>query len=189
MGEMGCVPASELRGSAAASEQVDAWPQTGSWTGTCRDVDRHSTPTALLPCSLAIPTGSRSDATKVAVALQPTVCAGFGIRVAARRLCPFAYPFPRPTTPLPGGRTAKDAKHAKERCFTPPESVTSVADSQDGVAFVGGMASSDLDRRSATGKEWKAGYRALKRQATFERSRCDLEGNCVPGGRRMGAGR
>jgi hypothetical protein len=66
--------------------------------------------------------------------------------------------------------------------------VVAVADSQDGAPFVGRVAEPDLDRRSATGREWRAGYRALKRPATFERSLCDLEGNCVPGGRRMGEG-
>jgi hypothetical protein len=69
-----------------------------------------------------------------------------------------------------------------------PETVVALADPQDGVPFIGRVAGSDLDRRSATGKEWRAGYRALKRPATLERSRRDLEGNCVPGGRRVVAG-
>ena len=68
------------------------------------------------------------------------------------------------------------------------EAVVAVADGKDRTPILCRVANSDFDRRSATGKEWGAGYRALKRPATFERSRCDLEGNYVPGGRGIGEG-
>ena len=88
-------------------------PKQDSWTGTCRDVARRSTPTASLPWSSAIPTGSRSDATKVAVALQPTVCAGFLDPRRGATPLPRSIPIPPTHHPNPR-RTNRGGCEARE---------------------------------------------------------------------------